>query len=484
MFNTQALIRRINLCLILLLSIIFSNFAQTPSCNCRNVLEDLIQTTETNYPGFTFKVTATNRLHYQAFTDSLLQLATADTVPHCIQLLQSWLHYFKDKHLALVFNDKLVDKTQIIKAFSNAPKINLSKDSLLKKWQSASPNSLEGFWNMGGIYEIAIIKTGIGYHGVMMKADSVYWMPGQIKFSLTLQKPGIWAVTLANRFHNIDTFSCYIDESDQSFSLKGIRLEKIITDRNRLTMTQDSFYITQRDSHTIICRIPSFDIINKKLIDSLITSNFHILTHTRYLILDLRGNMGGFSISFEKLLPLIYTDTIRSPGVFIKSTAANIQLYEKIQTDPNLPDQVKSDIKKVISGLKKDKNGYFREPDAIYTSTVVYAQPEKVGILIDEGCSSATEMFILKAKQSKKVTLFGQRSAGIMDYSDLVGPRALCCPYLVLWCPTSRSARLPQYPIDNIGIMPDVVISYQENWINFVQQYFTKQDLTIVTSSN
>lgn len=484
MFKTQALIRRINLCLILLLSIITSNLAQTPSCNCRNELEELIQTTETNYPGYTFKVTASNRIHYQAFTDSMRQLADADTFPHCIQVLQSWLSYFKDKHLAIVFNDKMVDRAMIIKAFADAPTIPLSRDSLLKEWQSAPANSLEGYWSMAGLYEVAIVKTPNGYSGVIIKADSAFWTPGQVRFTLTPQKPGIWSVSLANRYHNIDTFTCPIDESNRIFYLKGIQLKKITPGTAETIISRDSFFITRQDSNTVICRLPSFDLHDKKLIDSLITSNFHLMTHTRHLILDLRGNLGGFSLSFEKLLPLIYTDTIRSTGVFIKSTSANIRLYENILTDQLLPGKEKHYINSLIAGLKSNENGYLREPDEIYSSPVIYTHPEKVSILMDGGCSSATEMFILKAKQSKKVTLFGQRSAGIMDYSDLVGPRALSCPYLVLWCPTSRSARLPQYPIDNIGIMPDVEISSQENWIDFVQQYLTKQDLTIATSSN
>jgi C-terminal processing protease CtpA/Prc len=49
----------------------------------------------------------------------------------------------------------------------------------------------------------------------------------------------------------------------------------------------------------------------------------------------------------------------------------------------------------------------------------VLAQPARVGILIDGSCSSSAENFLLAARQSKKVTLFGARTFGAMDFQNV-----------------------------------------------------------------
>ena len=230
-------------------------------------------------------------------------------------------------------------------------------------------------------------------------------------------------------------------------------------------------------------RLPSFDLKYKPLIDSLITGNLDTIINTPHLIIDLRGNLGGYNLCFEKLLPLIHTDTVISVGMEIKATKENIDLYKELLKNKDFPQKDKEFINKMLNDLKKSGNEYY--PTAADTTIYrnLYPKLEKVALLINENCASATEFLILNAKQSKKVTLFGKRSAGIVDYYNLVGPRVLSCSRFILWCPTARSARLPQHPIDNIGIMPDVEIPDQVNWINFVEQYLSNRDHTIVTTT-
>jgi len=485
MFNYPALIRLICLYLFLNFSCFTIVCAQSATCNCRGTLNELIVKVQNNYPGYPIKITTVNEDGFKKFTDSLKRSADTANFTSCFHILQAWTGYFKDKHLVLALREGTNDINLIRSIFENTYSFPIMKDSLLKKWEKAPDSPLEGIWNTGGLYEVAVIKKNNRYLGVITKGDDIFWTPGQIKFELQQETEFNWKVIFYNRYHQADTFSTYIDEYSSFLDLKSSKWEKTYPalSHSITIIPADSFYCSKPDSNNIVLRLPSFDLKYKPLIDSLIKTNFNAITHTPHLIIDVRGNMGGFNLSFEKLLPIIYTDTIVNPGAYIMATDDNIKLYEDLLKNDQYPKENKNLIIKLIKNLKKYRNGYYLTAEDITTYPKIQPYPSKVGILMDEGSGSATEFLILAAKQSKKVTLFGKRSTGAVDYLNLVSPRPMSCSQYLLWCPTARSARLPQHPIDNTGIIPDVEIPNQVNWINFVQQYLAKQDKTIATSS-
>jgi C-terminal processing protease CtpA/Prc len=103
-----------------------------------------------------------------------------------------------------------------------------------------------------------------------------------------------------------------------------------------------------------------------------------------------------------------------------------------------------------------------------------------VGIIINDGVASSAEQFLLDAKQSSKVLLFGNcNTAGVLDYSNAITEK-LPSGKFELTFPMTRSRRLPDHPIDNIGISPDVYVPYPANyqlfdrldqWVYFVKDY-------------
>jgi C-terminal processing protease CtpA/Prc len=103
-----------------------------------------------------------------------------------------------------------------------------------------------------------------------------------------------------------------------------------------------------------------------------------------------------------------------------------------------------------------------------------------VGIIINENNASSAEQFLLSAKNSDKVILFGSRNtAGVLEYSNADQILFPSGKYKLI-CPMTRSRRLPEHPIDNIGIAPDVFIPLNEtiqlydridDWVYFVKNY-------------
>lgn len=115
----------------------------------------------------------------------------------------------------------------------------------------------------------------------------------------------------------------------------------------------------------------------------------------------------------------------------------------------------------------------------------VYRYPRKVGIIINDGNASSAEQFLLTAQNSRKVTLFGnQPTAGVLDYSNTDMVTLPSGNYKLIY-PLTRSKRLPEHPIDNIGISQDVIIRYPateqlydrlDNWVYFVRNYLELMD--------
>lgn len=81
--------------------------------------------------------------------------------------------------------------------------------------------------------------------------------------------------------------------------------------------------------------------------------------------------------------------------------------------------------------------------------------PRQILFLADKEVGSASEALLFAARQSKKVKIMGTPTYSVLDYASARGiDLKLSNRMLVL--PTNRSVRLPEYPIDNIGIQPDI----------------------------
>ncbi|MCH5719599.1 S41 family peptidase [Niabella hibiscisoli] len=104
-------------------------------------------------------------------------------------------------------------------------------------------------------------------------------------------------------------------------------------------------------------------------------------------------------------------------------------------------------------------------------TTVKNVYPKQVGIIIDGGVGSTAEQFVLAAKQSKKVKLFGISTYGSLDISNMYAVKSPCNNY-ELGYGLSRSKRIPQYILDDRGIQPDYFISNEVpgyKWVGYVK---------------
>jgi C-terminal processing protease CtpA/Prc len=102
--------------------------------------------------------------------------------------------------------------------------------------------------------------------------------------------------------------------------------------------------------------------------------------------------------------------------------------------------------------------------------------PQRVAFLIDQQSGSSSEFFVFEGKQTKKVTLFGTNTAGVMDYGN-AHSMPLSCGQYQLGIARGRNGWIDRfgYRIDNVGFAPDVRIpATEKDWIGFVMKYWSK----------
>jgi len=477
--------------------------AQQPECSCRENFDWMRQKIATNYAGYHDKVSAQTQPALDAHTEKLLARAegTADTT--CLRLMGEWLRFFKDGHLQIAAHEgtpaaQPPTLEDIRARFAAEPRMEMTemaaKRNFDKKGEKTAP--IEGIWrNLEGSYRVAIVSLPFGadrtegYAGVILKADSAWWMPGQIKFKLDLPEGKYFKATYFMRDHSPNAQRAFTDGQILAFNNTGLwRKEYPEQVRDELVanfqspfappggMPSNHFELKKLDDQTLLLRIPTFDHTLRSKTDSLLLSNKALLETTPHLIIDVRNNGGGSDISYHKIIPYLYTDPIQVTGAARLATKDNRDKYVQMQHDKNLPVKyrlyaryMKMKMKRRYGQFLKDKNGAIK-----MKKTLPY--PQKVAILTNEGCGSSCEEFVLAARQSKKVTLIGTHTAGVLDYANMHFMPYPCAKWTLGWA-TSRSNRLDLgQGIDNVGVVPQVQPGAEvRDWVLFAKAYLNKR---------
>lgn len=215
------------------------------------------------------------------------------------------------------------------------------------------------------------------------------------------------------------------------------------------------------DSITVLFSLKSCELSYKSILDSLILVNKAKLDRTEHFIIDLRGNGGGGDPFFTSLISYLYTNPILVYTAELWASENNIKNFENLLYEPEIPDSNKKMIQLIIDRAKKHPNQFVPFSENTIDTIVleeITEYPKKVSIVIDNKCASSTEQFLLLAKQSTKTTIYGYTNTmGVLDYANLnfiITPSG----YWYASVPMTRSARLPDNPVDPDGIKPDIYV--------------------------
>ena len=207
------------------------------------------------------------------------------------------------------------------------------------------------------------------------------------------------------------------------------------------------------DDSTALIRLPDFRPESRPQIDSLLAVNREQLSRTPLLILDVRGNRSGTTHTYEGLRRLFASDSIHVAGNEILSSSANALALQNMVN--GAPDSARAHFRQVIDEMRSHAGQFVGlNPERTIRVDGGTQEPRRVALIVDRGCADACEEFVLEAKQSAKVFVVGDNTAGNVDYTL---PREAALPSHVrtLVVPMARSRRLQARHLDWVGIMPD-----------------------------
>ena len=431
-------------------------------CDCKQEFIKIKNHVEQNYAGFKDKVSVSNKSKYKEFTAQKEKVASlAENKSQCYFIISQWISYFNDHHLYSSLNAELIEKIDPKKLLTDFPieKLTIS-DALIKKLENVK--GIEGIYTKKGEgFSIAVLKNKNpfrDYVAVVIKSSDSKFANGTVLAELK-EKSAKEYFFLYNSSNKL-AFST-IKPKDNELISGFVKNGKEITDNENY-----NFEAKLLNENTLYFNIPSFSWEAKPMIDSLFAAQKENLSKSSNLILDLRNNSGGSDDTYSIISPLLYTQPIKTIGVDIWASNDNIKGWELILQDPNMPAESKPEIQKMIDKMKLQVNKNLNiAEDYINSSYTPLLFPKNVVILINEGCASSTEQFLLEAKQSKKVTLMGKNTMGILDYSNLRESNFCEMPY-TLSTPTTRSRRIDiGKGIDGIGIRPAVYLTDKQDWV-------------------
>lgn len=479
-------------------------FSTSPAqvMNCQSDLDFLFQKIHNDYPGFNDKITAENVVELKIL-ESRFQQNISKFPDSCYFYLRKYAEFFKDSHLRVRMVGQ--NSLELTKSPISTYGENIDVEKINLKEFSSATNSIEGLWKSwrGNILVLKSPKNN-SYLGVALEYSN--WDKGQVIYEFKQQNDSILNIIIHSNFQGRKSktgiaslhLSCrFLEIHDETFFIRATNSEVYDLASMHTYMPKypnginTYFVATILSDSTFYIRIPSF-MGYKDKIETTFKKYSDEIQRRPNMIIDIRNNGGGLDEEYQKLYEIIYTNPSEGKGVEWYATKGNIKIFEdaiKAGEIRNGEEGIQW-TKELITEMKRNIGGFVVHPfnkksnESVNKNDTIYLYPRKVGIIINERNASSAEQFLLAARNSKKVTLFGDRpTAGVLDYSNAVSVNFPSGKYK-LTIPMTRSTRLPENPIDNIGIKPDIIIPFPPTvqlfdnldiWVIFVKNYLELQ---------
>jgi hypothetical protein len=212
---------------------------------------------------------------------------------------------------------------------------------------------------------------------------------------------------------------------------------------------------------TLLFVLPSFKDRYQAPLAALLAARRADLESHPYWIIDVRSNDGGSDVTYESLLPWLLDGEFLDFRSGYLVTPVNLHAQEQICTLVSDPAGCRLHLDPVVNAMRKAPPGSFVTADGKRVSVgrpsrLEAKAPRRVAVLTDRDCGSSCDEFLLTVQTSFRVKLVGRPSAGVIDYANL-RPHPLPSGRTLKYA-TTRSTRLPDLPLDGIGVAPDILL--------------------------
>lgn len=463
--------------LLILVAALFTASGRAQSCPCPTTFNWMVQTFEENDAGFQLVVDRKGAVEYAKRTEELRSRAEqSNDVMACTEVMNEWLQWFRRGHIGIGLTEQgqaamrpTPGSSAQPTAMPEARLVKITEADLMKRYHKAgnARHPLEGVWTMGA-YRVGIVrqpKDASRFDAVILSSKNKNWQPGMVKAEVQLQADGRYTGTFYMGDHSRrDVEATMLGTSGGLLEMNGIwQRQEPVAQLTQMEMIHlrvldaEAPFLMLLSERTVYLRIPSFAFEQKALIDSVLAANDALIRKTENFIIDIRNGTGGSDASYSGLIPYLYSGPIRSVGVKLRATELNADGYEYYADMLGRDSENGKHCAEVASRMRAATGSWLEmdaQPWSVDSSRTVLPFPQRVGIVCNERNGSTDEQFLLEARTSYKVKLFGRPTYGTLDVSNM---RRIASPdgCFELAYTMSMSHRLPHMPVDVMGIQPD-----------------------------
>ena len=444
--------------------------AQEPAapadCTCLADLDTLAAKLQRNYVAWHIEYAGTRReAEFRRFLARLRDRAERIGDADCIFVLRELTNWFRDGHLFVFQNPRLTPEQA--DRMAEAAEVRTIDEAALRADLVRHAGRLDpvaGIWYAPG-YRIGIVAdTGGGrgaFVGIVLASDSARWKPGHVKVRLRRNRDGTYRTILYAADHSRrDTEGRLYRNTLLTTQPMTWGRELPLAAHEAGTLDpvdplRPTLRLAGRDA--VIVSVPSHDPKYRAVLDSLVTRHRADLLSRPFLLIDIRGDLGGGSMTTAPLVPLLATREQRPPigpsgPSTVVASADNIRYFGRGWNPDSIAERMAAAPGRVMPLMRNETL------DMPFDADTVHAMPARVAVLMDRGVASAGEAFLLQARKSTKVTLYGDNSWGMIDYQSVNVVRLDCRPRGILfgYPMIAASNTLPADGLNAKGIPPDV----------------------------
>ena len=469
--------------------------------NCEARFSPLADTIEDVYVGYAMEV-ASNPSALAAYQDrrsgyseQARQLEAGSLA--CTRLLKGFVQSFEDPHLFLNPSPQWDAESQS-QFRQNAPRRELGDPDTWRAEAIANAgiHPLIGVWQARTMV-VAILPSETGvFEAVVLSSETEEWSPGDIRAQF--EPRGTYTEALVFRSSDRAPIMLKADvERDVILHIAPLswgRLEPLTQADARVFDPSNPRAPTYDEVQPGVgwLAIPSFAPEYESAFAAISRDHRRQIEESELLIIDLRSNEGG-STGMGRFLEPWYLSEDPSPNErteltmldapHILSSEPTVRYFEgrveqrpfwargeardlvrRLQANPGQLVPQTADLDALADLLES------REPDSEPAPG-----PNQVAVIVDRHVVSAGEAVLLRMAQSDRVTVFGENTAGSIDYQSVLIIQLGEGPYRVsLGFPTiAAHGHLPEGGYNAEGVPVDIPLSGpQATWIDGVLAHY------------
>ena len=402
-----------------------------PQLSCATDLALLERKLHLDYAGYTLELRGDRLRAFAAMKAAAQSRADTTTGDACYFVLRDFVEWFDDPHL-FIYESSALDSAETARRVAAVERRSISEETARAYFRAhvRTLDPIEGIWYDRGV-RVAIVPDSArgrnAFQAILLASDTSIWPAGAVRARITRRSDHRYDVLLFERNYAL------VHRRAEIFRHVLLRLSPGIWGKEFPVPTADSGTLDPVDPHrpvlyrrngTLVFAIPSHDGF-RRVIDSLVKTNLDSLRRADRLIVDLRGNEGGSSGMTEILEPFITLKEDRAnpfptDGALMLSSDDQIA-YARRSFGPETTAFVRS----LVERMKAHPGELVPLDDPAASpgpkdprDWVIASGPRAVGVIVDHGTVSASEVLVLKALRSPRATVFGERTAGALDYQS------------------------------------------------------------------